>query len=101
MRIIRNILIPIGLILPVLALAHPGGYWDRSWGCSLGNFRGGGMIMILFWLAIIFLIVVAVRWLLQRKSQKAFGAVQVLEERYAKGEIDEQEFKQKREVLKK
>ena len=100
MHIIRNILITIGLILPVLALAHPGGYWGRDWGCSLGYFRGGGMMMILFWLVIIFLVIVAVRWLLQRKNQKAFGALQVLEERYAKGEIDEQEFKEKREVLK-
>ena len=58
-------------------------------------------MMILFWLVLIFLVVVSVRWLMQRKGQKAFGAVQVLEERYAKGEIDEQEFKEKRAVLKK
>lgn len=100
MRIIRYLLVLVGLILPAVLLAHPGG-WDRGWGCSLGNFRGGGMMMILFWLVLIFLVVVSVRWLMQRKGQKAFGAVQVLEERYAKGEIDEQEFKEKRAVLKK
>jgi putative membrane protein len=100
MRIIRYLLVLVGLILPVVLLAHSGG-WGGGGGCSLGNFRGGGMMMILFWLVIIFLVGVSVRWLMQRKGQKAFGAVQVLEERYAKGEIDEQEFKEKRAVLKK
>ena len=100
MRIIRNIFIFIGLTLPVLAMAQPGGRWSRGWGCPIGGFGGGGVMMILFWLVVIFLVVVAVRWLLQRKGQRAFGAIQVLEERYARGEIDEQEFKQKRDVLK-
>ena len=57
--------------------------------------------MLLFCLVVLFLVIVAVRWLFNRKNQRAAGAVQVLEERYARGEIDEQEFKQKREVLKK
>jgi len=100
MRIIISFLIFIGLLLPSLAVAHQGGNWNRGWCSSMGYYHGGGWMMILFGLIILFLLFVAVRWLLQRKSQKAASATQVLEERYARGEIDEQEFKQKRDVLK-
>ena len=69
-----------------------------------GGFGLGGIFMILWWVLIIGGIVVLVKWLfLSSSAQSPRGsgskALDILEERYARGEIDEQEFQNRKRDL--
>ena len=62
----------------------------------------GGSFMWLFWIVSIFLIVWAVKLAVgigSRQEERGRSALDILKERYAKGEIDQAEFEQKRETL--
>ncbi|WP_335342582.1 SHOCT domain-containing protein [Sedimenticola hydrogenitrophicus] len=71
----------------------------------MGNGYGmgfGGIFMWLFWL----LVIVGVVWLVKSfvggdgcAAGKGKSALEILQERYARGEIDQQEFEQKRRDL--
>lgn len=79
-----------------------GGYghmWDGGW---LG--MGIGMIgTLLFWALIIVGIVVLVKWLAGAHgaagAPPAKTALDIVKERYARGEIDKEEFEQKKRDL--
>ena len=69
--------------------------WGMSWGW------GGMLFQLLFWLVIIFLIVWGVKQLAGRSHNsnqltRKDNALEILRERYAKGEIDKQEFETKK-----
>ncbi len=73
-----------------------GHMWDGGWGIM------GAGSMILFWVLAIALVIVAVRWLSQQgtsASQGPDGALAMLEERLAKGDIDVAEFEQRKKAL--
>ena len=64
----------------------------------------GGLLMILWWVLIIVGIVVLVKWMGTSfdKGGQVGGsktALDILNERYARGEIDEQEFQKKKRDL--
>jgi len=59
----------------------------------------GGVMMLFFWAAIILLIVWAVKEIRGKDSGKSQSALDILKERYAKGEIDKKEFEEKRKDL--
>ena len=83
-----------------------GFYNDGVWGGgnAMGWF-GGGLMMIVFWAAIILFVV----WLVREVSgsnKKQDGrehhgkaALEILKERYAKGEINKEEFESKKRDL--
>ena len=67
-------------------------------GLGMGLF--GGIFMLLFWIAIILLVVWAVRGVFPGQRQtESDGAVEILQRRYAAGEISQAEYEQARKAL--
>ncbi len=80
------------------AFDHP-----HMWGGGGGfGMIFGGIAMILVVAAIIGLVVLAVRWLgggAARRAGAGRTSLDILEERFARGEIDAQEFQERRRIL--
>lgn len=77
------------------------GYGDWGHGSLMGWF-GGGFMMIVFWAVAIALIVWVVREVGGKgthASHTSSQALNILKERYAKGEIDKEEFESKKKDL--
>lgn len=71
---------------------------------GMGGWGFGGIFMLLFWGLVIFGVVAIVKWLIdgsgeRRESASAKTPLQIVEERYARGEIDREEFEQKKRDL--
>ena len=65
-----------------------GGGW---WGPGYGLF--GMLFMLLFWVLIIAGVVLIVRWLVtQGRESRSDSALDILRQRYARGEIDKDQF---------
>ncbi|MFA6901764.1 MAG: SHOCT domain-containing protein [Gallionellaceae bacterium] len=66
-----------------------------------GGFGFGGLFMILWWALIIVGIVALVKWTNKSSDSRESGnkALDILRERYARGEIDEQEFQKRKHDL--
>ncbi|MFN3750272.1 MAG: SHOCT domain-containing protein [Thiobacillus sp.] len=61
---------------------------------------GAGLGMLLFWLIPILLVVLVVRYLLGDRAGKAEQTpLDILKTRYARGEIDEEEYQRKKREL--
>ena len=58
----------------------------------------GGFGMLLFWGIFIFIIVLAVKSV-RAGSKETNNARRILDERYARGEIDEEEYEKRKRVL--
>lgn len=70
------------------------GFGHMMWGGGHGIF--GGLMMLIFWALIVGLIVLAVRGFPSRPgSGNGQSATDILRERYARGEIDEDEFERR------
>ncbi len=75
------------------------GYGGFGSGSMMGWF-GGGIMMLLFWVLVIFFIVWFVKQVSNKNSKSDTNALDILKERYAKGEIDRKEFEEKKKDLK-
>jgi putative membrane protein len=96
----------LGAVSPAWSQTWPGDHWmwHSHWGW--GGMLAGGLGMILFWAVIILLIVLVVRGLsggrIVERGVPAAGpnsALQILQERFARGEIDKDEYEERRKVL--
>lgn len=82
---------------------RPDWMWHSSW--SWGHMIFGMAMMILFWGTIILLIVLLVRWLWGHGGPHAPAApgrdtaLDILKERFARGEIDQKEYEARRKTL--
>lgn len=80
------------------------GIYNGYDGWGIGNMMGwfgGGLMMIVFWVLLVVFIVWIVREIGGRNSHSRFdsNALEILKERYAKGEIDKKEFEEKKKDL--
>jgi putative membrane protein len=89
-------------------LAQWGGYgWGMGpgmgWGYGMGGFSS--IIMIAFWVAAIVGVIFLIRWLVvstgasARSGRSEDSALEILKRRYARGEINKEEFEEKRKDL--
>ncbi|MGC1402255.1 MAG: SHOCT domain-containing protein, partial [Thermodesulfobacteriota bacterium] len=91
------------------ALAQYRDYY--GWGMGPGMMGWGNMgwfgpiFMIIFWVLLVVLIVLLIRWLLSsgQGANRGHGggesALEILKKRYARGEIDKEEFEAKKKDL--
>jgi putative membrane protein len=105
----------VSLVLPghaSEALAQWRGYGYDGWHMGPGTMYGwgmgwfGGIFMIVFWILVIVGLVFVIRWLLQSTRgdsrwtrSGSSSALDILKERYARGEINKQEFEEKKKDL--
>jgi putative membrane protein len=81
--------------------------WMNYDGYGMGWHAMGWMGMVFFWLVLILLVLVAVKYLTGSRRSDAqseganSGALAILEQRYARGELDREEYLQMRDDLKK
>jgi len=72
-----------------------------GWGAGFGLF--GGLMMLLFWILIIAGIVLLVRWFINEGKLKGLRTeetpLDILEKRYASGEIDREQFESMKREL--
>ncbi len=97
------------LVLPGSAHAQWGQY--GSWHMGPGMMGGWGMgwfgmiLMMAFWILVIIGLVFLIKWLIHStRGVKEFGhsssrALEILKERYARGEIDKEELEEKKRDL--
>ncbi len=81
------------------------GNWGEYGGWGMGF---GLVFMIAFWLLIVAGVVALIRWLLQSQTGRDQGAadrprdktpLEIVQERYARGEIERDEYEQKKRDL--
>ncbi|MFH1162374.1 MAG: SHOCT domain-containing protein [Candidatus Jorgensenbacteria bacterium] len=71
-----------------------------NWGYGGGWGWGGTLMMFLWWIFVIIALVALVRWFTHHSSCCGNGkALEILKERYAKGEINKKEYEEKKREL--
>src|SRR5262249_38472534 len=74
-------------------------HWEMHpmwWGWGIGMMA----IMFLFWVLVIIGLIVGIRWLVsQGKVSRSDSALEILRQRYARGEINKEEFELKKKDL--
>lgn len=116
MKYLKHALFPIATTLLALFTASPAwsqwgsGYNMHPWGMMGGMGWMGLIFNLAFWILLLVALILVIKWLLQstKGSEQARPeplaksgdkALEILKERYAKGEIDREEFEQKKKDL--
>jgi putative membrane protein len=78
--------------------------WEGGWHPMWGMWRAGGLgimlFMLVFWALVIVGLVLGLRWLAaQGHASRRDAAVDILRQRYARGEINKDEFDAKKRDL--
>lgn len=93
-----GLLISVGMPMAVWAQERP-----YDWGMHyMWGATGIGMMlmMVLFWGLVIVALVFGIRWLItQGKEPQSDSALDILRQRYARGEINKEEFETKKQEL--
>ena len=84
---------------------------NRGWHMGPGMMGGwgmgwfGGIFMMIFWVLVLVGLFFLIKWLIQTTSRSKSGAcsgnraLDILKERFARGEIDAAEFEEKKKVI--
>jgi putative membrane protein len=94
-----------GNLAPALAVAQEEGryyYGHHMWDGGWGGMFFGPFFMILLLAVVVAAVVLVLRWLGPSPGHHAGGgktALDILKERFARGEIDKEEFEERRRVL--
>lgn len=78
------------------------GFYNNDYGWGVGgmlDWYGGWFMMIVFWVLVIAFIAWVARETTGNNSKSSSGALDILKERYAKGEINQAEFKAKKKDI--
>ena len=78
----------------------PMGWGGGGWGYGWGLF--GMIFMLLFWILVLVGVVLLIRWLLLEArggGRQGESALEILKKRYARGEVNKEEFEAKRRDL--
>ena len=91
-----------GVIVPTATWAaqqRPSDYWGMHY--MWGPWGIGMMLMMLvFWGLVIVALVLGIRWLIsQGKEPRSDSPLEILRQRYARGEINKEEFETKKQEL--
>ena len=90
------------LVFPALALAHDG-MWPGMMGGGYGMAWPMMIFMLLFWGAVLTGIIILIRWIFSKGgpgvTHTSETALDILKKRYARGEIEQEEFAEKKRVL--
>jgi putative membrane protein len=98
----------VGVLVAASAFAQTTGMrpddWRGGWGWGWGHMVFGSLMMLLFWGAVVLAIVFVVRWLGMAGHRPETPAPEnralaILEERFARGEIDVNEFEERKRRL--
>lgn len=77
-----------------------GGMMGQGFGNNGSFFFLGGIIHLVFWVLIIGAVIYLVRYVVrERESKPGSRAIEILKQRYAKGEISKEEFDQKKKEI--
>ena len=72
-----------------------------GWGAgSMMDWFGGGITMLFFWVLVVIFIVWIVREVSGKNSKSTESALDILKERYAKGEITKEQFESMKKDIK-
>ena len=100
----------LAIFSPLTLLAHNDwnggwgnnmGFMDGNWGNHMGFF-GGGWLMILWMILLVLIIAALVKWIIAPREKRTVSsdALKIISERYARGELSQEEFhKMKKELL--
>jgi putative membrane protein len=89
---VAGVLSGVGVPMTAWAQQRPYDYWGMhymwgTWGIGMM------LIMLLFWGLIIVALVLAVRWLItEGKESRSDSALETIRQRYARGEISNEQF---------
>ena len=76
------------------------GYWHTDWGW--GHMLFGSLMMVLFWGGVILVVVLLIRWIGGGSAgtpSTGKPPADILDERFARGEIDKKEFEERNKLL--
>ncbi len=91
------------IIIPSFPPLLKGGWGDYSMGPGMmwGWWGMGWVFMIVFWGLVVLGLILLIRWLvgMTKGARAEESALDILKKRYARGEIDQEEFEQKKKDL--
>jgi len=86
------------------AYAEGGGGNSYGWDWGWSHMMGGSLMMVLFWGLVVLLVVLIVRAIGSGSNKKTatasnYSALEILHERFARGDIEKDEFENRKRIL--